>query len=117
MLFAAQEQVLRTNAIDAKIDKQPISLKYRLCGTMEEPIMHLVSGYPKLVQYKRIHDTVARRVHWNYARRVHWEFCSDRWYEHSPAEVMENDDVKLYLDLSTQTDIDSGTKQARYYPS
>ena len=66
MLFAAQEQALRTNSIKAKIDKQPVSPKCRLCVTREETVMHLVSGCPKLAQkqYKRIFDNVARRVNW-----------------------------------------------------
>ena len=34
----------------AKIDKQPVSPKCRLCGTKEETVMHLVSGHPKLAQ-------------------------------------------------------------------
>ena len=33
MLFAAQEQALRTNSIKAKIDKQPVSPKCSLRGT------------------------------------------------------------------------------------
>ena len=50
MLFAAQEEALRTNSIKAKINKQPVSPKCRLCGTKEETIMHLVSGYHKLAK-------------------------------------------------------------------
>ena len=42
MLFAAQEQELRT------IDKQTVSPKCRLCGTKGETVMHLVSGCPQL---------------------------------------------------------------------
>ena len=41
MLFTAQEQALRTNSIKAKVDKQPVSPKCRLCGTKEETVMHL----------------------------------------------------------------------------
>ena len=48
MLFAAQEQALTTNAIKAKIDKQPVSPKCRLCGTKEETVTHLVSACRKL---------------------------------------------------------------------
>ena len=62
MLFAAQEQALRTNSIKAKIDKQPVSLKCRLCGTEEETVIHLASGCHKLVlkQYKRRHDNFSK---------------------------------------------------------
>ena len=65
MLFVAQEQALITNAIKEKIDKQPVSHKCRSCGTQEEIVMHLVSGFPKLAQkqYKRRQGNVARRVH------------------------------------------------------
>ena len=30
---------------------------------------------------------------------------SDRWYEHTPADVAENDGVELYWDLAIQTDM------------
>ena len=65
--------------------------------------MNVVSGCPKLAQkqYKIRH-----------ARRVHWELCkkdglesSDRRYEHTPAAVVENDEVELYWDLTIQTDM------------
>ena len=66
---------LRTNSIKAKIDKQPVSPKCRLCGTKEETVMHLVSGCCKLTQkqYKRRHDNVARRVYGNCARSLDWK--------------------------------------------
>ena len=77
----------RTNSIKENIDKQPVSSKCRLCGTKEETLMHLVSG-------------------------VHLELCkkhglesSDRWYEHTPADVVENDEIELYWDLPIQTDM------------
>ena len=87
MLFAAH--ALRINSIKAKIDKQPVSSKCRLCGTKEETVMHLVSGCPKLAQkqYKRRHDNVARRVHWELCKK-HGLESSGRWYEHTPADVV-----------------------------
>ena len=102
MLFVAQEQALRINSIKEKIDKQPVSSKCRLCGTKEES----VSGCPKLVQkqYKRRHDNVARRVHWELCKK-HGLESSDRWYEHTPADVVENDEVELSWDLTIQTDM------------
>ena len=102
MLFTAQENVLRTNSIKAKIEKQPVSPKYRLCGT----VTHLVSGYPKLAQeqYKRRHENVARRIHWELYKK-HGLESSDRWYEHTHADVVENVEVELYWDLTIQTDM------------
>ena len=68
--------------------------------------MHLVSGCPKLAQkqYKRRHDNVARRVHWELCQK-HGLESSDRWYEHTPADVMEDDEVELYWDVTFQTDM------------
>ena len=45
MLFAAIK-ALRTSSMKAKIDKQPVSSKCRLCGIKEETVIHLVSGFP-----------------------------------------------------------------------
>ena len=106
MLFAAREQALRTNSIEAKICRQPFSPKFRLCGTKEETVTHLVSGCPKLAQkqYIRRHDNVARRIHWELCKKYGLE-SSDRWYEHTPADLMENDEVELYCDLTFQTDM------------
>ena len=68
--------------------------------------MHLVSGCPKLAQKK------CKRRHNNVARRVHLELCkkhglesSDRWYEQTPADVVENDEVELYWDITIQMDM------------
>ena len=56
------------------------------------------------MSYKRRHDNVARRVHWELCKK-HGLKCSEKWYEHTPADVMENDEVELYWDLTIQTDM------------
>ena len=63
--------------------------------------MHLVSGCPKLAQkqYK-----VAGREHWELYKK-HGLESSDRWYEHTLAHVIENDEVELYWDFTIQTDM------------
>ena len=73
--------------------------------TNEETVMHLVSGCVNLTQkqYKRRHVNVARRVYWGLYKK-HRQESSDKWYEHTPADVVENDEVELYCDLNTQTD-------------
>ena len=40
MIFAAQEQAIRTNWIKKNIDKQDISEKSRMCGERDESISH-----------------------------------------------------------------------------
>ena len=48
-------------------------------------------------EYKRRHDTVAKSIHWkNCAKR------KDKWYEHCPKGVVEDDDVKLIWDMNME---------------
>ena len=66
MLFAAQEQAIRTNYVKYKIDKTAQSLFCRICDKKGEIISHIVSECEKLAQkeYKRRRDNVARIAHW-----------------------------------------------------
>ena len=63
----------------------------RLCGDCTEKVWHIVSGWRKLVQseYRKRHDKVALRVHWELCRKYGLE-CTDRWYDHQPFPVAEN---------------------------
>ena len=55
LIFAAQEQAIRTNVIKGKIDKSQEQTKCRICSRADETINHIVSECPKLAQrdYKR----------------------------------------------------------------
>ena len=66
---------------------------------------HIVSGCSKLAQkeYKRRHDNLGKIVHWKLARRCNIE-AGDKWYEHEPESVFENEDYKILWDFSIQTD-------------
>ena len=66
---------------------------------------HIVSGCSKLAQkkYKRRHDNLGKIVHWKLARKCNFE-AGDKWYEHEPESVLENEDYKILWDLSIQTD-------------
>ena len=95
MIFAAQEQALRTNWIRKNIDGQEVSEKCRMCGERDESITHLIAECKNLARkdYKQIH---------NIARIVHLELCQKfglvgeaRWYNHKPASVAENSRVKI----------------------
>ena len=56
--------------------------------------MPLVGDCPELAQkkYKRRQDNVARKVHRELCKK-HGLEISDRWYEHIPADIVENDEV------------------------
>ena len=66
---------------------------------------HIASGCPKLAQreYRKRHGKVALRVHWELSRRYGLE-CGERWYEHQPIPVIENEQVKRMWDNTIITD-------------
>ena len=105
LIFAAQDQALRTNWIKKHIDKREVTDKCRMCGGRDESVDHLIAECEKMAQkqYKQRHD--------NIARIVHLELCQKfgligkmKWYNHKPEDVMENDRVKILWDFNIQTD-------------
>ena len=105
MILAAQEQALRTRYIQRTIDGADISSKCRKCNNKEETINHIVSECSALAQnqYKKRHDTVAKAIHWSMCKKYQLD-ASDRWYEHQPTPVIENEKAKLLWDFSIRTD-------------
>ena len=65
LIFAAQEQALRTNAVKFNIEITKNSPLCRLCDEKSESVTHLVCGCKVLLQkkYKRRNDNIARIVH------------------------------------------------------
>ena len=76
-----------------------------MCRKVDESIDHIVSCYSKLVEkeYKRRHDNLGKIVHCKLARKCNFE-AGDKWYEHEPESVLENEDYKILWDFSIQTD-------------
>ena len=105
LLCAAQEQALRTNYVKHHIDKSAESPLCRMCEAKGETVHHIVSECKKLAQkeYKRRHDNVARIVHWHLCKKYYLD-RTEKWYEHSPEGVLENDEVKLLWDVNIQCD-------------
>ena len=104
-ICAAQEQALRTNYIKNKIDKTSENPLCRMCSEKGETVQHIICECKKLAQreYKRRHDTVAKLVHWKLCEMHNLE-RTEKWYEHCPKGVVENDDVKLIWDINIQCD-------------
>ena len=96
MLYAAQEQAIRTNYVKHKVDKTAQSPICRICDKKSESISHIVSECEKLAQkeYKRRHDNVARIVHWKLCGEYNLK-RSEKWYEYVPEGVVENEEVKI----------------------
>ena len=76
-----------------------------MCDTKSEIISHIVSECEKLAQkeYKRRHDNVARIVHWKLCEKYNLK-RSEKWYEHAPEDVVENEEVKILWDVMIQCD-------------
>ena len=76
-----------------------------MCGNVDETVNHILSECNILAQreYRRRHGCVGRKIHWELCRKYGLA-ASERWYEHQPETVTENDSCKLLLDFSIQTD-------------
>ena len=107
LIVAAQNQSIRTNLVKTKIDKSHGDSLCRVCRKVDESIDHIVTRTEgvQLVQkkYKRRHNNQEKTVHWKIARNCNFE-AGDKWHEHDLESVLENEDYKILLDFSTQTD-------------
>ena len=94
--MAAREHAIRTNAIQAKIDKTQAESKRRLCGKVDDTVRHIVCECPMLAQgeYKRRHDCVSRKIHWEVCRKNGFD-VNDKLYKHEPDKVVQNDSWKI----------------------
>ena len=104
-IFAAQEQALRTNYVKNKIDKTPESPLCRMCGERGETVQHIVCECSKLAQreYKRRHDNIAKLIHWMLCEK-YGRNRTEKWYEHCPEGVVEDENAKLLWDINIQCD-------------
>ena len=96
LIFAVQEQALRTNWIRKNIDGQEVLELCRVCGKRDESIDHLIAECKKLDQreYKQRHDNIARILHLELCQK----FClvgEAKRYNYKPASVVENDDQNI----------------------
>ena len=84
-----------------KIDKSQKDTLCRLCKKADESIDH---GCCKITQeYKRRHDKLGKIVNWKLARKGNFE-AGDKWKEHQPESVLENEDYKILSDFSIHAD-------------
>ena len=76
-----------------------------MCKKVDESIDHIVSGCIKLAQkeYIRRHDNLGKIVHWKLTRKYDFE-AGDKWHEHEPGSILENEDYKILWDFCIQTD-------------
>ena len=104
LIMAAQEQALKTRAIEAKIYHTRQDSKCRLCGENDETIQHIVSGCKKLAgtAYTERHNQVALIVYRKICKVYDLE-VPQKWWD-IPEKVTENDRAKILWDFHIQTD-------------
>ena len=71
----------------------------------DETTDHLVSGCPELAktEYIHRHNKAAAHMHWKICKEFGIE-VKERWYEHEPKTVIENDSVSILWEMSLHTD-------------
>ena len=104
LIMAAQEQALKTRAIEAKIHHTRQDPTCRLCHQHDETIQHLTSGCVKLAgtAYTERHNQVALIIYRNICDVYDLE-TPKNWWE-IPAKNVENDKAKILWDFHIQTD-------------
>ena len=105
-IMAEQEEAIRTRMIRHTVDKENVSPLCRLCGERNETVAHLVSECTMLAQkqYKEWrHDAICRVIHWRMCIDYGLDHA-DKWYEHRPETVVENEEIKLLWDMRIQAD-------------
>ena len=103
--MAAQDQSLATRSYRNKIIKDGTDPKCRMCNNYDETIDHIVSGCPILAptEYIHRHDQAASYIHWKICK--HFQLpAADKWYEHQPTTVAENNKVTVLWDMPVNTD-------------
>jgi len=105
LITAAQDQALSTNWLECHIFKIRSSDLCRKCGQFPESIEHIVAGCPLMAQtvYLARHNAITSAIHWCLCGSYGFQ-RSDRWWQHKPEPVLENDSFKILYDFNIFTD-------------
>jgi len=106
-LTAIQDQVILTRIYKKYILKQPDNEELRrIYGQELETIQHINAACEQLVptEYVKRHDGLAKIIHQKLAETA--ELIEDKspYYKYTPANVLENENFKLYWNRSILTD-------------
>ena len=76
-----------------------------MCDKKNETISNIASECENLAQkeYKRRHDNVARIVDGELSEKYNLR-GSEKWYEHAPVRIAENEELKILWDVMIQFD-------------
>ncbi|XP_020899453.1 uncharacterized protein LOC110238147 [Exaiptasia diaphana] len=103
-IIAAQDQCIKTNYYRNKILKDGTDPMCRICGKNQETI-DLVSGCSELskTEYIHRHNKAAAYLHWAICKHYNIE-VKDKYYEHEPSTVEDNEEATIMWDMPIQTD-------------
>ena len=75
-----------------------------MCDRKSEIVSHIVSKCEKLAQNecKKRHNVV-KIVYWKFFGKYNQK-RSEKWYEHAPESVFENEEVKILWNVMIQCD-------------
>ncbi|TWW59309.1 hypothetical protein D4764_06G0008390 [Takifugu flavidus] len=101
--MAAQEQALRTRAIEARVYHTRQDPRCRLCGDAPETVQHITAGCKMLAgkAYMEWHNQVAGIVYRNICTEYGLEVPGTRW--ETPPKVVENEQAKILWDFHRKT--------------
>lgn len=105
--LAIQDQVVPTRTYVKYIMKQRIeSTKCRLCNSAEESVQHLSSGCSAIAgtRYLSRHDNMGKVIHQLLCLQKHLLEKFTPHHLYSPQPVIENEQHKIYWDLTIVTD-------------
>ena len=105
LIIAAQDQSLATRLYHHRIIKDGTNPLCRLCNKYDESIDHILAGCPELAktEYIKRHNNAAAYMHWKILQYYNIK-TADKWCEHQPETVTENETVTILWDMQVHTD-------------
>ena len=105
LILAAQDQSLATNNYQKMVSKTKNDDKCRVCKSKPETIDHIVAGCSLLAptEYLKRHNEIGKYLHWNVCRTNNIK-VTEKWYNHEPETVTENDRCTILWDFGINTD-------------
>ena len=104
LLIAAQDKSLATRLCHHRIVKDGANPLCRLCNKFDKSIDRILAGCPELAkaEYIKKHNNPAAYMHWKILQFYDIQ-TTDKWYEHKPDTVTENEEVTVLWDMQVHT--------------
>jgi len=106
LIIAALDQRLAARFYHSNIIKHGTNPLCRMCGKFDESFDHVISGCPEQgnSEYIQRHDNAASHIHWKVYQNYSIMTSADKWYEHKPETVVENERATILCNMPIYTD-------------